>query len=388
MEAVAADYLAMIGDQKSPPIARRNPPIMLSSVTGAQVSPKDLRQGRYWVANMISVVKFSEACKPLFSQPAQKLSHKIDGSHRTKLAINAVVEIGPHSTLQGPIRDILKDLDSMNVDYASVLARNSSGVRAMLTCAGRLFCLGYPIKLASVNRPITTGQTHLAALIDLPEYPFDASRECWLETRISQEYRLGRKPRLDLVGKPAPDWNPLAPRWRNRVKISSELPWVEDHKVNDSVLYPAAGMIVMAVEAANQMAEEAISDVVGFALKDTMFHTALVIPNTPEGIETQFQLHRTGSSWQRDSWQEFKLHAFDNGRFIEICTGYVRVEYGTEEDNETNLAKNEELQQQQNLHQTVRNQCSQHSDASKFYANLIQCNYAFGTTFQRLEDIR
>ncbi|KKY32538.1 putative polyketide synthase [Diaporthe ampelina] len=36
---------------------------------------------------------------------------------------------------------------------------------------------------------------------------------------------------------------------------TGDTPWVEDHKINGAILYPAAGMIFMAIEAAQQLVD-------------------------------------------------------------------------------------------------------------------------------------
>lgn len=44
------------------------------------------------------------------------------------------------------------------------------------------------------------------------------------------------------------DTNPLEPRWRNFLRLS-EQPWIRQHVVQGSVVYPAAGYLAMAIEA-------------------------------------------------------------------------------------------------------------------------------------------
>ena len=91
-------------------------------------------------------------------------------------------------------------------------------------------------------------------MTDLPEYPFDHSVSHWLESRISSRFRTHHQGKIDLLGKPVADWNPLEAKWRNNIRVS-EMPWIEDHTINGALIYPGAGMLVMAIEAANQIAD-------------------------------------------------------------------------------------------------------------------------------------
>ena len=230
MTAIASEYLMLIQDLEEENSAAQNI-TMVSSVTGQRVSAAELCRGEYWVQNMVSPVKFSKALGRICSQSSKDFRKKLDGSHRDVIMINNLVEVGPHSALQGPIRDILKTISrGKEVTYSSVLTRNRSAIETILEAAGRLHCFGYPVHLAQINRPSLKASQNPLVLPNLPEYPFDHTKTYWHETRLSKGFRFRRHPRLDLLGSPTSDWNPLEAKWRNVIKLS-ESPWVEDHKV-------------------------------------------------------------------------------------------------------------------------------------------------------------
>lgn len=53
-----------------------------------------------------------------------------------------VLEIGPHSALQTPVKDILKSMEGgPTVAYNSLLRRNVSAVVSSFAAIGRLHCL-------------------------------------------------------------------------------------------------------------------------------------------------------------------------------------------------------------------------------------------------------
>jgi zearalenone synthase, highly reducing iterative type I polyketide synthase len=68
-------------------------------------------------------------------------------------------------------------------------------------------------------------------LPDIPSYPFDHSKGYWFESRLGNHFRTFPQNKLDLLGKPVADWNPLEAKWRNVIRVS-EMPWVEDHVVS------------------------------------------------------------------------------------------------------------------------------------------------------------
>lgn len=238
MNDIASEYLASIKNlETGEPFQEKL--IMISSVTGKSISTDELCQGEYWVNNMISQVKFLQALKVLSYQTTRNSKKKLGEGHRNAIVIHDLLEIGPHSTLQWPIRDTLKTTARGNeISYHSVLIRNMSALDTTLHTAGHLHCLGYPVNLTNVNRVETkrAEANDTMTLTNLPEYPFDHSQTFWHESRLNTGFRLRKYPRLDLLGTPALDWNPLEARWRKFIN-TSETPWVGDHKVCSSLTH-------------------------------------------------------------------------------------------------------------------------------------------------------
>jgi acyl transferase domain-containing protein len=228
---IASQYKAYIGNLE----ATHHPgkaPLMVSSVTGTWASKAELSQSDYWVRNMVSPVQFAGALAELCSQSIKDRTKKIDGSHRRSILIHNLLEIGPHSALQGPSKDILRGINQdKHIAYFSMLVRNVSAINTTLEVAGRLYCIGYPINMSAVNgEAFMKSPKRPKTLCDLPEYPFNHARSYWRESRISKNIRFRRFGRLDLLGVPDPDWNPLEAKWKNIIKVP-EVPWVKEHKV-------------------------------------------------------------------------------------------------------------------------------------------------------------
>jgi SAM-dependent methyltransferase len=155
---------------------------------------------------------------------------------------------------------------------------------------GQLFVKGFPFSLNKVNG-VDTANAQM--LVDLPPYPFKHSLTFWEESYLSRDYRLRERPRKDLLGYRVP--GTADPTWRNFLRCS-ENPWIREHQVQGNILYPGAGMVVMAIEAAHELADPN-DEIFGYELRDVSIVTALRIPDDDKGIETMVEFHprRTGT---------------------------------------------------------------------------------------------
>ena len=210
--------------------------LMISSVTGKVVDALQLRKVEYWVQNMLRPVLFSDAVSSIWH--SREVASGTDPATNipTTSPVDLLVEVGPHPALQSPIRDILKSLSTTSVpSYCSSMKRHTPVHRHLLTTLGYLSCHGVKINFGLVNSIDVS--PHLRehgrsrrVIKNLPEYPFDHSCVYMPSGRLGRSFRFRKHAKLDLLGKPVVDWNPLQPRWRNFLK-QSELPWVKDHKV-------------------------------------------------------------------------------------------------------------------------------------------------------------
>lgn len=232
MKEIGSSYKASVGDEKNPPSSKR-PPRMVSSVTGDWVTHESLLQkADYWVKNLFSTVQFLTAFQKLSSSTSALATKKLDGSHRTQLKIDMIVEIGPHAAMRGPCREILREAGhNSKVEYLSVLTRNACGVKTALDTMARMYCSGFPVNLTAVNTiGSVTQKLKPKVLSDLPPYQFDHSKSYWREGRISKNFRFRRFGRHEMLGWPDDDWNPLLPKWNNFLLPSNPI-WVKEHQV-------------------------------------------------------------------------------------------------------------------------------------------------------------
>ncbi|KAI0173624.1 putative polyketide synthase [Hypoxylon sp. FL1284] len=324
MESIAEEYRACLRDLSKTMALPQPCPVMVSSVTGDFINPPELKGAEYWVKNMTSAVRFFDATSKLVTQSRRQ--RKVLGGIKQTVKVSDMLEIGPHHALLGPVRETLQSMGLENtIPYHSTLVRNSSSAENDLRhTAGKLFSLGYAIDIAAANSFPNSPRT---VRTDLPEYPFNHSQSHWRESRIGRNYRLRDTPRHDLLGIKSSDWNPLQPQWRNLVS-EDRLPWLRDHQIAGEFLYPAGGMIAMAIEAAKELAtpREAASS---YELRDVQFLNPFRTFHQDDPIETQFSLMPLA---QNPRWSEFHLFVYDDRGCTEICRGRIQTHYDQEDN--------------------------------------------------------
>lgn len=195
-----------------------------SSVTLSKSTANFNNPASYWRANLESPVLFSEAVASLVDME--------------DVPIHALVEIGPHPALKGPLEQILK-AGGKTVAYASTLKRQEDGRKSMLQLAGTLFSLNATLDLAAVNAVDEidgTGLEHGCTSIDLPTYQYTYGGLNYHESRASKEYRLRSVLRHDLLGSKVVGNAKLRPLWRNILRMK-DVPWLGDHRLVPSELF-------------------------------------------------------------------------------------------------------------------------------------------------------
>ncbi|KAL1845792.1 Type I Iterative PKS [Diaporthe australafricana] len=366
MKLVAVDYEKSMASVQ--PLAKTAKTIpMFSSVTSEVIDPAQLTAA-YWVSNMTQPVLFAQATKKLLSY----VSVSRGSSRKAKIEYNAVVEVGPHEALKGPVNQILSDFNSQlasTITYTSVLRRGQDAQATALECAGTLWSLGFNVDISKVNN-IEADDQVAKTLVDLPPYPWNHEHGFWHESHISKNRRFQKYPRTDLLGAPVADFNPLAPRWRNILRVS-ENPWLLHHKIQGSVLFPAAGMMCMAIEAAKQLA--AGSTPQGFELTNVSFERGLVIPESEQGsVETTIHL----SPLDDGSRFEFELYSCSSaGNWIKHASGTIQVVHAAQSAGDWDDCKSKYAE--------VASIATQTSTRA-FYNGLDAVGMVYGPTFRNM----
>ncbi|TLD08310.1 uncharacterized protein PgNI_07155 [Pyricularia grisea] len=340
MELVADWYGAAVGplDPKATDLKPKEGQHVVefySSLKGKRVRDLAVLDTSYWVQNLTQPV--------LFSQALTAMCTPVEGKEN----INLLVEIGPHPALEGPAKQILKSIDTLSKKpaYLSSLIRNKDAVDTTLSLAASLFTHGRALNMGAINFPVPAARAP-KVLSDMPKYAWDHSTRYWYESRIGRQHLFRKFPRSDVVGSLA-DWsNELEPTWRNIIR-TDDMPWVRGHVMQDMIVYPMAGYLSMAVEAAAQRAilagvgqrqdggehdEEQEKDkqhnIDKYVFRDVTISRPFVIQ---EGVDAEINITmRPNPEGTRESstiWDEFRIFSWSREReWVEHCRGLIRVE--------------------------------------------------------------
>ncbi|KAJ5595529.1 uncharacterized protein N7459_001737 [Penicillium hispanicum] len=389
MEVIARVYEALIGNITSPDgmTGSKSTPHFYSSLTGDRLPIRVLQTPTYWVSNLVSPVKFSQAVTQMLVDRRTKVK-KLGAKQEAIEPITELLEVGPHSVLQSPLREIMEKLPNpRGVGYVSALKRNVDAVDSALRAAGWLYCRGQPVDIEMINRT-KTAVPPPRLMTDLPPYVFNHSKTYWKESRLSKGYRFRQYPRLELLGAPVPDWNKSNAIWRNWIRLS-ENPWLKDHRITGSILYPGAGMIVMAIEASRQLANPK-KVLKGFRLRDVVFQAALRVPSTTDGIETHFYVrpYFDSTSSTSSNWNEFQLSSIDGEEWRDHCRGLIQPDYEIAVNPIDNGLEAEAFVE--SCAYSVREAelaCQKRVSPNQLYELLHTVGFDFGETFQNLSEV-
>ncbi|PNP56847.1 hypothetical protein THARTR1_03082 [Trichoderma harzianum] len=379
MQLVAQQYAKAIADIR--PRANTTTGVdaackMYSSVTESEITYKDLGPD-YWVRNLVSPVRFATAIQNLMRPDADAQSSGTD-------AVDILVEIGPHTALRGPATQSIQALGVSNKPYLSAVVRNESAVETTLNLIGTLIAHGRPVELAWVNGTVT-GKSRI--LVDLPSYPWNHAQQYWSESRLAR----GRKDRTvsasSLLGSPVPSFLEGEWVWRGFLRRSEE-PWMADHNIQDSVLYPGAGFLAMAIEAALQGADPA-RKVKGLGLRNIAFLSAMQVPEDDELEHTiTLRPHSSVTDSSEELWNEFVICSSpDRKSLVRNCRGLIRVCY--DDSGAENMNTGKEAQEDAGLlrYKQASSLCKKEQQPAEFYQTLNDLGYNYGLTFANITEI-
>ncbi|KAF3389803.1 Lovastatin diketide synthase mokB [Talaromyces pinophilus] len=331
-----------------------------SSVTGTEYIGQFV-PASYWSANLRNRVLFDEAVACLGIAP---------GLEQVAIAI----EIGPHSALAGPFKQICKANNLDRFSYIASLVREKDSAVQLLKTAGALFIQDYPVDLEEVNSvPAATGnmknKTKPLLLVDLPPYQWNYEKRFWAEPRLSHEQRNLTSPRHDLLGSKIVGLSKRSLAWRNVLR-HVDLPWLKDHTLGREAVFPAAAHLSMAAEALQQVCDQEGIEIHSVTFRDVQLMAALIIPDIDDGIEVQLRLNKM----QEDGlWYTFTVESCVDGEWGLHSTGSIAANY-------VEGAEREHPVDQMKLTQRV--------PGKTWYKAFDRVGFEYGPSFQPLSNIR
>ncbi|KAH7625616.1 putative polyketide synthase [Sordaria sp. MPI-SDFR-AT-0083] len=332
----------------------------------------------HYVRNLTSPVLFSQAFEAMCFGETDESSAQVD----------AIVEIGPHGALAGPMRQILR---GRKMAYMSCLQRNVNAVETMQDVAGELVRLGYAVSLSAINKyseangeeAVTTSTNMMKFVPGLPTYPWNHSSRYWIESRVNKDIRHKRFPPHELLGMPVS--GATTPAWRNFIRLV-DLPWIGDHRVDGMVVLPGAAYVSMAIEAVRLVTDPSEDKIRGYRVKNVEFLSALVVPDSEKsvgGVEMYFRLgpsRREGDN--ADGWYEYEVRSLGaNDMWVENCRGLVSAVVTEQQDIEDAVAPNVDsfLKTQESKVRRVA--------GSALRADVASMGVQYGPAFQGIADV-
>ncbi|RYO93374.1 hypothetical protein DL762_001073 [Monosporascus cannonballus] len=289
----------------------------ISSVNGSILRAEDVGP-HYWRMNLENPVEFSGAVSRLWD---------------TKKCY--LIELGPHSALEMPINQIRASLGISKADmpYSAALVRNRDAAESVLTLAGTIFLQGQDVSFDKVNGINSDKEcppsSRPRVVHDLPKYRWTYSdTPLWAEPRESVEFRNRVHQRHELLGSLVPGGNGVEKQWRNIFRLE-EAAWMEDHKLENTVVFPAAGYMAMAIEAVMQTAGTEGCGAVHF--RNFNILAALAISTDPSAkleLHTSLKPAQISYATSSKTWWDISIVSFTGG----ISTVHVNSMVGVTTD--------------------------------------------------------
>jgi acyl transferase domain-containing protein/acyl carrier protein len=231
----------------------------------------------YWGRNLRWPVRFDTVIDALLAQGAR-----------------CFAELGPHPVLSGAVLQAAQQR-SLDVKASACGVRDAPEPHTALQLVACLWCAGQPIDWSAV---LPRGQAH----VDLPLYPWQRERH-WCEAANQRAggagaARRGAHALLDQRFDPAGQDT----AWWETTLTPTCHPYLVDHVVRGSVLFPAAAYLEAALAAAAQARPGQ-----HWCLRDVEFHSAWALdPRGPARL--QVRLH-----WTSSAAGHFEIHGLASG---------------------------------------------------------------------------
>ncbi len=326
MEPVRDELLASLDGLEPQPCVLP----MISTVTAESVEGHRLDK-HYWWRNVRQSVRFAEAVDWLIAKD-----------------YDVFLELSPHPTLSGSVSECLLHQGRQGAVFPS-LRRQEPDRATMLASFGGLYTVGYPVNWQKL-------WPRGGRCVPLPRYPWQR-QQYWHEADELKELRLGRHLH-PLLGR---NIGSADPSWRNVVDKRS-LRYLDDHRVQEHVVFPAAAYVEMALEAAHESLGAGT-----YILEDVQFQKALFLPDngdTPTMLlsfypgDGSFAIHSSGSDFD----QSWTLHTM----------GYLQAQQDIQPPEKVDL-------------ESIRDELSEEISQEDFYRIFDAVGLHYGPTFRGIE---
>jgi NADPH:quinone reductase-like Zn-dependent oxidoreductase/acyl carrier protein len=232
MAPMLAEFEQLLGG-----IAFKPPALpLLSNLTGRLAGP-EIATSDYWCDHLIQPVRFAEGITAAAAQ-----------------GVSTFLELGARPTLISMGRQCLSDPE---LQWWPSLRPGQPDLQQLLSALAGLYRQGFAVDWKAVHRPFPHRR------MELPGYPFQRQRYWWSPVQEGASLWLdhikgGRSAPMQATpvmeaGRLEPLSLPGGQEQRFQIQLSAE--HVLDHRIRSQVVFPAAGFIVLALQALAQQDE-------------------------------------------------------------------------------------------------------------------------------------
>lgn len=156
-------------------------------------------------------------------------------------------------------------------------------------------------------------------------------------------------------------------------------------------VYPAAGSLVMAIEATRQLVKDD-KKIAGYRLKDVFYPRRISFDDTDTMAEISIVLKlQPGAVDVSQPWYEFRIFHSSENQSNEVCSGFIQAESRAKDLSSSDSPSHGPKPwwtQWTEKHNSIVARCDQHVNHDQFYENIRDMGFQYGSYFRRLRLVR
>ena len=317
----------------------------VSGLSGKFLAEGEIPGAEYWRLQVLQAAHFEKGIEALESQ-----------------GFGHFLEVGPPSSYAESRR---RRDQGTKATWLSSLEIDRGGWQSVLTSLASLYVRGAGVDWNAFDEP------YQPLKVPLPTYPFERER-CWEDPPDVSSARKAAKPVHALLGERVNSALPMA-QFQSKIGIDAQR-YLNDHKVQGSVVLPASAYLEMARTAATELFATGSP-----VLSNVAFQEALILPAS--GTRT-LQLVASPASSGSASFQIYSSNASLNGNHEN--TAWTLHASG---DMRMQVAEFTRCTEEQYSLDEIRARCPRRKTAAELYASLSNAGLEYGPSFRGVEQL-
>lgn len=317
----------------------------VSGLSGKFLAEGEIPGADYWRLQVLQGTQFEQGIETLVAK-----------------GFDHFLEVGPPSSSAGSRRH---REPATKATWLASLEGGRGAWRSTLTSLASLYVDGTNVDWKAFDEP------YQPLKVPLPTYPFERER-CWEDPPDASGAQMSAKPVHALLGGRVNSALPMA-QFQSKIGIET-LRYLNDHKVQGSVVFPGSAYLEMARAAAAQLFGTGSP-----ILSNVVFQEALILPASGERT---LQLVASPASSGSASFQIYSSNANLNGHHEDKAwtlhaSGDMRME----------VAEFVRCAEEQYSLDEIRARCPRRKTAAELYASLRNAGLEYGPSFQGVQQL-